>query len=249
MLRSRLKELTVGRDVGRFAQRVRQSWQILSADLEELGWHANDQLAEHYVTRLCLPGKVFVDGGAHIGSITAAVLRNCVGADVVAVEAIPEKAARLAKNFTTVRVESCALAEQTGQATFYVDLGNTAWSSLAVNERKVREIIVECCRLDDINVNGVVDVLKLDLEGAELGALRGGENLVKQDRPIIMFESGPTEYMGYSKSEMFDWLSARDYQIYLPSRLGKEAPAMSKEVFERLPLLSVWYTQLFRGTC
>ena len=128
-------------------------------------------------------------------------------------------------------VVNCALAEQSGRVAFYVDLDDTAWSTLAVNNRKVAEIIVEACKLDDFDTYGTVDLLKLDLEGAELGALKGGCNLISRDRPIIMYESGPAEFMGYTKVEMYDWLTTRDYRIFLPARLGKEAPAMSEEVY------------------
>lgn len=227
----RLKELAVGHFPGRCARVLRQAWQVIACDWDRLGWLANDHLAEYYVSRLCLPGKVFVDGGAHIGLITSEVRRNCPKAKIVAVEAIQEKAARLARKFPSIDVIVCALAERAGSMSFYVDLDNSAWSSLAATNRRVHELKVQARRLDDLELPGPVDILKLDLEGAELGALKGGDEIVRRDRPIVMFESGPTEYMGYSKSDMFDWLTARDFWIFLPSRLGSGAPAMSKEVY------------------
>lgn len=227
----RLKALAVGHGVGRLAQAFRQLWEALSSDWERRGYHANDHLAEYYVTRLCLPGKVFIDGGAHIGSITGAVLRQCPSAIVVAVEAMPDKAKRLAGKFPAATVISCALAEQPGQVTFYVDLDDSAWSTLALNERRVTEISVEARTLDSFVSYGTVDIIKLDLEGAELGALKGGSCLISRDRPIIMYESGPTDFMGYTKAAMYDWLAMRNYRIFIPSRLGKDAPAMSKEVY------------------
>lgn len=226
-----IKTLAVGHSIGRWAQGLRQSWQVLSSDWERRGYQANDDLAQYYVTRLCKPGKVFIDAGAHIGSITAAVLRQCPSAIVVTVEAIPQKAEHLARKFPSATVVSCALAEQSGNITFYVDLDDSAWSTLAVNQRRVAEIIVEANTLDAFDRYGTVDVLKLDLEGAELGALKGGSNLISRDRPIIMYESGPAEFMGYTKVAMYDWLATQGYRIFLPSRLGKEAPAMSKEVY------------------
>jgi FkbM family methyltransferase len=227
----RIKTLAVGRGVGLWAQGLRKSWQVLSSDWERRGYQANDLLAEYYVTRLCQPGGVFIDGGAHIGSITAAVLRHCPGAKVIAVEAIPQKAAYLSRKFRRATVVNCALGEKSELVTFHVDLDDSAWSTLAANDRRVESIAVEGQKLDEFDKYGFVDVLKLDLEGAELGALKGGSNLISRDRPIIMYESGPTDYMGYSKIAMFDWLATRDYRIFLPARLGKEAPAMSKEVY------------------
>jgi FkbM family methyltransferase len=228
---SRLKEAALGSNVGGLAHRIRESWRLISSKREQLGWRANDQLAEYYVARLCAPGKVFIDGGAHIGSISGAVQRHCPQARIVAVEAIPIKAQRLARRFPNIVVVNCALAEASGDIEFYVDLDDSAWSTLAKNDRRVTPVIVQARLLDEMGEYGSVDVIKLDLEGAELGALRGGENLINRDRPLIMYESGPSEFMGYSKIDMFEWLAAKDYLIFLPARLGKAALPMSKEVY------------------
>ena len=82
-LSERRKQEWVGSVLGRFAQGLRRTWEFAACGWERKGWYANDFLAEYYVTRLCLPGRVFIDGGAHIGSITAAVLRNCPEATLV----------------------------------------------------------------------------------------------------------------------------------------------------------------------
>jgi len=230
MLLSRMKEAAVGSGLGRIANSLRRYWRLVSSEVEQRGWLANDDLAEYYVTRICEPGKVFVDAGAHIGAITAAVLRNCPGVQIVAIEAIPDKAARLRRRFPSATVLSVAIAEQNGHAMFNVDMDNTAWSTLAENDRRVRKIEVETRRLDDLDLSGV-GVLKLDLEGAELGALRSGERLIGRDRPTIMFESGPTDYLGYTKEAKFGWFKERGYWLYLPARLGKGAAPMTWDVF------------------
>jgi FkbM family methyltransferase len=227
----RAKEEVASGRYAQAAQRARGLWRLLSKDTEQLGWHANDAIAEYYVTRLCAPDKVFIDAGAHIGSITGAALRCCPNSRVVAVEAIPEKAERLSYRFPRATVVNCALAETSGPVTFHVDLIDTAWSSLAANERQVRDILVSGQTLNEFGGYGSVDVIKLDLEGAELGALKGGGDLIQRDRPVLMYESGPTEFMGYTKLGMFDLLSAHDYRIFLPARLGKEAPAMTRDVY------------------
>ena len=166
---SRFKSLAVGHGIGRGAQVLRKSWQVLASDWERRGYQANDDLAEYYITRICQPDKVFIDGGAHIGSITAAVLQNCPGAIVVSVEAIPQKAERLSRKFRQATVVGCALGEKSEPVTFHVDLDDSAWSTLAANDRNVERITVEARKLDEFDKYGPVDVLKLDLEGAELG--------------------------------------------------------------------------------
>jgi len=62
---------------------------------------------------------------------------------------------------------------------------NTGQFSL-YGEGKVSET-VEVARLDDIALQPV-DVLKLDVEGAELDALEGASRIITEDKPILIME-------------------------------------------------------------
>ena len=226
------KQLILGSPVGRAAMRGRGAVELLRAPKEELGTLANDQIAEQLVTRLCAPDRVFLDVGAHIGSIVAAVARHCPGARIVAVEAIPEKAMRLRRKFRRVEVHCCALAEREGEAAFFIDQARSGYSSLAAGgEGRVREIRVPLTRLDTLIPRADVDLVKIDVEGAELGVLRGAEALVAGARPVVMFESGPAEVLGYTKPAMWAWFAERDYEVVVPNRLAHTAPPLSLEGF------------------
>jgi hypothetical protein len=52
-----------------------------------------------------------------------------------------------------------------------------------------------------------IDVIKIDVEGAELGVLRGSEKLVTKNRPSIMFEGAPPrdDGLGYTKEALWRW--------------------------------------------
>jgi hypothetical protein len=89
------------------------------------------------------------------------------------------------------------------------------------------EITVAVKRLDALVSDP--EVVKIDVEGAELGVLRGCEKL--KSRPVYMFESAPHEVLGYTKAELWQWLDDHDYGIFLPNRLAHTAPPMSLEVF------------------
>lgn len=46
--------------------------------------------------------------------------------------------------------------------------------------------------LDDVPHNLThIDLIKLDVEGAELGGLRGGDRVLALSRPVVMVEGGP----------------------------------------------------------
>ena len=54
------------------------------------------------------------------------------------------------------------------------------------------------------------DVLKIDVEGAELGVFRGAVKLLESKRPIVLFES----FVGSSQDEITDLLHRLGYTLY-----------------------------------
>ncbi|KKC25755.1 FkbM family methyltransferase [Sphingomonas sp. SRS2] len=226
-----IRQWLLGSAAGRLALSLRDGFDLLTAGREEIGAVANDQLAGMLVARLTDEGGTFIDIGAHIGSVIAAVRRHSPGATIVAVEAIPEKAERLRAKFPGVRVECCALAEREGTARFFIDLDRSGYSSLAKGEGRQREIEVPLRTLDGLIADGRADVIKIDVEGAELGVLRGAVALLEASRPLIMFESGPHEVLGHGKEAMWRFLRERDYAVFAPNRLAHEAPPFSVEGF------------------
>ena len=226
-----IKRSAVSTPAGRLAFVARDVWEYLRSSKEQAGTKTNDQLAAYYVTRLCKPGTVFIDVGAHIGSIMAEVQHRCPGIKLIAVEAIPEKAAHLRAKFPGVEIICGALAECEGSVSFFVNMDQTGCSSLAKNGASVREIVVPALRLDRVIDADDVDVIKIDVEGAELGVLRGAEELVARCRPTIMFESGPQEVLGYTKDALFAWFADHDYVVFIPNRLPHFAPPLTKEGF------------------
>ena len=228
-----LKEWVVGTSIGRAASAARDVIELVRSDKEQIGTIANDQLATYYVTRLCQPGKTFLDIGAHIGSIIAEVERNCPTVRIEAVEAIPAKAKRLSRKFPKARIHCCALSESEGEVSFFINVekGKSGYSSLAKSGPHLEEIKVPARRLDNLVTADDVDVIKIDVEGAELGVLIGAEALVERCRPTIMFESGPQDLLGYTKQAMYEWFRSHGYALYAPSRLGHGGPPLSQDGF------------------
>lgn len=226
-----IRQWLLGSMAGTIALRMRDAHAMLTASREVAGTIANDQLATRLIARLADRGETFVDVGAHIGSVIAEVRRHAPGARIIAVEAIPEKAARLRTRFSDVRVESCAVAEREATASFFVDLDRSGYSSLARGAGRVREIEVPVRTLDGLIGEDRADIVKIDVEGAELGVLRGADNLLSAHRPVILFESGPEEVLGQGKAEIWEFLHARTYALFVPNRLAHEALPLSLEGF------------------
>jgi FkbM family methyltransferase len=156
---------------------------------------------------------------------------------VVACEADPDKAAELASKFPDVKVHGCAVGDHEGEVVFFIDKARPGYSSLARGVRSpddFQEVLVPMRRLDDLVPSTArVDVIKIDVEGAELGVLNGATELTARCRPVVLFESGPqTERTAESSiNALYNWFSAREYQIYVPNRVAHDGPPLSEEGF------------------
>lgn len=226
-----LKRMLVGTSAGRAAMALRNAYQFWQVPRVEYGTVVNDQIALELAVGLCPPRGTFVDIGAHIGSVISEVHFRHPEACIVAFEAIPEKAAALQRKFPEFEIHNLALCDGEGEASFYVDMAHSAASSLARGNGQSREIKVKTCRLDSLFADRHADVLKVDVEGAELGVFRGATDLIARSRPIIMFESGPGVIFDYTKEAMFAFLSERDYGIFAPNRLAHTGGRMTLDAF------------------
>jgi FkbM family methyltransferase len=145
-----------------------------------------------YLTGL-RPGEVFADVGAHIGIHSLVAAR--AGARVMAFEPAPDSAARLraaaAENGLAVEVVQAALGREEGEVELFADprydVADAGVRSVAgVGERvaAARAITLDACGLDRL------DVLKLDVEGAEAAVLEGARDSLVRLRPrAVIVES------------------------------------------------------------
>lgn len=134
-----------------------------------------------------------VDGGAFDGDTLLAWLRERGPRFVswLAIEPHPENAAALHRTIAAlpvevrarVRVEICALGAESG--TMAMTAQGSAGASAGAATGDPTEPMVPVRPLDD--VVGVADVsfVKLDIEGAELDALRGMKRVVTRSRPVL----------------------------------------------------------------
>jgi FkbM family methyltransferase len=232
--------MILGTFLGRIGLNIRDAIDLAytaCAHYEAVGTLANDVLARVLVTRICRNNKIFIDVGAHIGSVIAEVIYHTPSVRIIAFEAIPEKVAYLRRKFPQVKFHACALSESEGEATFFVNNRRSGYSSLrhpsSSDRPYVTEVRVPLKRLDGVISSDAMDVLKIDVEGAELGVLRGGNQLIAQSRPTIVFESGPyrEDGLGYTKESLWQWFAEREYAVLVPNRVAHIGPGMTQDSF------------------
>jgi len=233
-----IKELLINTFVGRLGYRLRETLHLHHAvhrKREALGCLSNDAIAQQLLARLCLEDKIFIDVGCHIGSVVARVSRTHRPGRILAIEPIPEKVASLRRRFPDVEIHGCAVSDHEGEAEFTIDLKRSGYSSLDPARKgrhaATRTMNVRLATLDGIMPHDDVDLVKIDVEGAELGVLRGAEALTAASRPLYMFESGPDEMQGFTHAALWQWFEERDYDLLLPNRVAHLAPGMALDVF------------------
>ncbi|MBN1353346.1 MAG: FkbM family methyltransferase [Candidatus Omnitrophica bacterium] len=163
---------------------------------------------EHYepdvqacLRRILGPGKVFVDCGANIGFFSA-LAAGLVGEKgrVIAIEANPEESELLERNLRINGLEPglhCALTSEPGEVDFLIPYRKNIYSSLRItkyfDKSLFNSVKVEGRRLDDVikeRALAGVDLVKIDLEGAELEVLQSSPYLLGELRPVIITEYG-----------------------------------------------------------
>ena len=171
-----------------------------------------------------------LDVGAHIGSTLAAMLDRAPRGEHAAFEPSRRKSSWLQRRFTSASIHNVALGDSQGSVVFYEDRKRPGFSSLAPAEGVACDAYqVPLARLDDlVNAHQRVDFLKIDVEGAELGVLRGAESLFAHQRPIVLFESGPgaAERCGFSHQGVWEFFGRHEYDVFL----------LSHFLFDREPL-------------
>lgn len=149
--------------------------------------------------RLIQPGMVVADVGANIGLLTLVMAwATGPGGRVIAFEpeAVPRSNLEKMKHLnglSWVEVRDQAVGESAGRLTFHVSdiIGHSSLYALPDAE-EARTVEVEVVRLDDVAPAQRLDVVKIDVEGAELDVLAGMKGVIAKNPDLaIVAEFGP----------------------------------------------------------
>ena len=127
----------------------------------------------------------FVDIGANRGSYTV-LAGAAVGANVIAVEPVPDTFASLRANVNlngmADHVECCnvGLGDKEGELVFTADASDCINHVVAEGETAGKTVTVPVRLLDDLIGNRAPFLIKMDVEGYEWFVLQGGRRMLKQ---------------------------------------------------------------------
>jgi len=150
------------------------------------------------------PGQTIFDVGSFVGSYAIPAARRVGSGRVYAFEPAPASAELLRLHCRMndvdhqVVVVEAACSEREGSVEMTVwPTGSTTWASgnalrnvYPRSEATPLSVMVKCMRLDDFvrTVGTGPDVIKIDVEGAELWVLEGARETLRSRRPLVFLE-------------------------------------------------------------
>jgi FkbM family methyltransferase len=180
------------------------------------------------VREMVKPGMTVVDVGANVGLYTLEFARQ-VGKDgkVYAFEPSPGEYATLHKNvlangYHNVTLVRKACSDKNGSATFYLNEGNRGDNRLYDSKDGRKSVTVETVRLDGYLAGRKIDIIKMDIQGAELLALKGMRKTIEANKSIVLlceFEPSLLRACGSTPEELLSLLRSLGFPFrYIDER-------------------------------
>jgi FkbM family methyltransferase len=193
----------------------------------------------HFISQN-IKNRIFIDIGANIGCYG---LSLCKYADhIYAFEASESSCKMFQKNvemnfLKNVTIINRAVYDTNGNRVYLRHSNDASGNnSLFINEGNIIEE-VETITIDEyVNKEGInnVGVIKIDIEGSELYAIKGAKNTIKKYRPIIICElnSLTCKQAGYDVNELYSYIVSFGYNGFYIKK-GKMLSFEDKRLSER----------------
>jgi len=195
--------------------------------------------------QLVRPGSVVVDVGSNFGlyALSAALYARPLGR-VFAFEPAPDAFAMLERNIAQNDLAGCvnaaptAVGAATGRARFYVER-DVSFSSLHRTQRITEEakpLEVEVVTLDTaLATVGAIDLLKIDVEGAEAEVLFGARDVLRRSLGVIVQFEYSHKNMDEARYQAFAGVMAQleeaGFRIYRRDVAGEAQIPKLEEAF------------------
>ena len=177
------------------------------------------------------PAPRIIDGGSNVGLSILYFKALCPFASIVGFEADPQVFAVLAGNIASCRLKGVELINKAlwskEETLRFASKGADAGTLVETNDEYHRMIEVEGCRLQ-CYLQNPVDMLKLDIEGAELAVLRDCADQLGNVRNLFV------EYHSFSDqpqqlNELLDLLQNAGFRYQIQTQFASRKPFIRRE--------------------
>ena len=193
--------------------------------LQSAGTYLSEKSMVNLFTGSVTEGMTVVDIGAHFGYYTLLAARAVgIKGKVFCFEPEPSNYALLLKNieennYNNVVPIQKAVTNTTGSIKLFI-AKDPSGHSIACDNPLQKAIDIDSITLDDFfrGREYPIDVIKVDVEGAEMTILQGMRNIIAKNRQLNIFTEfnpGALTRTGYSPKEYFRLLTDYGFQIYM----------------------------------
>ena len=200
-----------------------------------------DFFTKKIIREHCFPDSNCIDAGTHKGEIMDLFLKYAPNGMHYGFEPIPDLFFALKKKYKSISnctIFPFALSSVKEKTSFNYVTTNPAYSGMKKRKydrpEKEIEITVQTERLDDMIPAGLpIKMIKIDVEGAELGLMQGAVKTLSKYKPLVVFETGigGSDVYGTTPEKIFAFLSGFNYSVNLLDRFLKKKPALSEKEF------------------
>ena len=183
----------------------------------------------------------FIDIGCHKGDFLIEANKFAPSGSHVGFEPIPYFYNKLVITFGGLNdIRQLCLSNERGETTFNYVKSNPLYSGIKKRnypgKESIEELNIKVDTLDhQLFESSRVDLIKIDVEGAELNVLRGSLNTINKFNPVIVFEYelGASDVYDATPVEMWRFFEKAKYNIYtLKNFIKKPLPLSFAEFTE-----------------
>ena len=188
-------------------------------------------------------GGTMIDVGANVGLHSIKVARQVPQARILAFEPVGATIASLRRNIVKncvadkVEVHHLALSDHNGELriTNGLQVTNFVVPDEAAAADRATET-VPCRRLDDFldGRTDSVDLIKCDVEGSELGVMRGASRTLQRFKPVIFVEiiERYSRRYGHGSAAVFDYFREHNYshELIIDGRRRPSTGSLSEDL-------------------
>ncbi|MFH4964314.1 FkbM family methyltransferase [Gaetbulibacter sp. M235] len=172
-----------------------------------------------------------IEVGANIGTETISFcdIARKYDSKVFAFEPVPSNVQSLIlnKNKSSIQnldIYNSLVSNKKGRTFFNIPSGNNSGSGYITHQKSSESAKeFEVTTLDSEFTNEIISLLAIDVEGFEYHVLKGGEDLIKKNKPVLILEVNESylEKRGRIKLiELYDYLVSLNYFCFYIGRLG-----------------------------
>jgi FkbM family methyltransferase len=200
-----------------------------------------DRICKSIIKNSLKADSIGIDVGCHKGEILDLFIQYAPNARHYGFEPIPYLFDKLVSKYgESQTILPYALADEAGNTVFHHVKNAPAYSGIKerkydISNPEIDKINVELKKLDDIiPSNQVISLIKIDVEGAELGVLKGGIETVQRSSPVILFEFGlgASDAYGTKPIDIYTYFEQLNYSVYLLENYGNKDKSLTLSELE-----------------